>query len=196
MFTVIIPTMWRSEYTPKLLNDLNNCPEVGEIILIENTPEGENKVVGKTRYISQGRNIYVNPAWNWGVREAKYENICICNDDVNFSTSVFRSPYIRVQGVVGMASDNYYVESDLSLETFDKRPWGWGCLIFTKKSLYKPIPEDLLIACGDDYLIQELPAFALRGLKVDTRISTTSFNPEFFPIQDNDLKLFNEKYRR
>jgi hypothetical protein len=142
MFTVIIPTMWRSEYTPKLLNDLNNCPEVGEIILIENTPGGENKVVGKTRYMSQGRNIYVNPAWNWGVREAKYENICICNDDVNFSTSVFISPYIRVQGVVGMASDNYYVESDLSLETFDKRPWGWGCLIFTK--IYRLDDDDLL----------------------------------------------------
>ena len=38
----------------------------------------------KVQRLEQDNNIFVNPAWNLGVEQAKNENICICNDDVLF----------------------------------------------------------------------------------------------------------------
>ncbi len=36
MFSVIVPTMWRSERTLPMLQKLNDCDYVSEIILIDN----------------------------------------------------------------------------------------------------------------------------------------------------------------
>lgn len=196
-FSVIIPTMWKSEYTPELLDRLCECDYVGEVIIIDNNPYGFKADHWKIKVVTKGYNIYVNPSWNIGVELAKYENICLCNDDVLFNPSVFE--FLSKQmgnGVYGISTENYYLNGD-SIFTYNpikSRCWGWGCVIFLKKKHYVSIPSDLLIACGDDFLISRLPAFEVKGLKVVTKISTTSFDPIYFPIQDNDLKLYKEKY--
>jgi hypothetical protein len=175
---------------PKLIADLQGCEYVGEIIVIDNSglyvPIYDKEIVYKP-----GRNIYVNPAWNLGVTMATFENVCICNDDVNFDTSVFEFMATRCQGVIGMDTDNYYNSGVLQISSITERNWGWGCVIFTTRSDYKMIPEQLLIACGDDYLIKHTKSYKLSGLRVITKVSTTSLSPEFLPIQARDKQIFD-----
>ena len=78
-FSVVIPTMWYSDKTHRNLVNLNDCDEVGEIILIDNnTPLKPDYIdnLDKVRYLPQKENIFVNPAWNLGVRESVYTYIC------------------------------------------------------------------------------------------------------------------------
>ena len=74
MFSVIIPTMWRSMRLLGMLHRLYNSDDVDEIILIDNDKDSrfsfENK---KIKILEQDENIFVNPAWNLGVKEAKNE---------------------------------------------------------------------------------------------------------------------------
>lgn len=191
-FSVIIPTLLKSPYLRKLLIDLEGCPEVGEVIIIDNV--GVMRGEGKQRILSKGKNIFVNPAWNWGVKEAKYDYICLCNDDVNFDTKVFKF-LLNKKGITGLDTDCYYNSGELKIEKINERNWGWGCVIFFPKKEYKEIPDDLLIACGDDYLIKNCNCYKLKGLKVDTKISTTSLLPEFLGIQKQDLETYNKKYK-
>ena len=191
-FSVIIPTLLKSPFLRRLLIDLEECPEVGEVIIIDNV--GVIKGEGKQRILSEKKNIFVNPAWNWGVREAKFDYICLCNDDVNFDPKIFKF-MLGKKGITGLDTDCYYNAGELGIERITERNWGWGCLIFFHKKEYKEIPNDLLIACGDDYLIKNCETYKLKGLKVDTKISTTSLLPEFLDIQKQDLEIYNKKYR-
>ena len=92
-YSVIIPTLWKSDRTKKLLSDLNECEYVDEIIIIDNTGTEERDILPtiypKLRMVSKGKNIYVNPAWNLGVELAKNDLIALVNDDINFDTNVF-----------------------------------------------------------------------------------------------------------
>ena len=191
MFTVIIPTLWKSYRTASLLADLENCPLVGEIIIIDNANSGYQSN-GKIKILSQKKNIFVNPAWNLGVSLAKFQQVCIANDDINFDTDVFEFLNGKITGVIGMDSDNYGLKKSttFAISKIEQRCWGWGCLFFVNKNDYKPIPNNLLIACGDDYLIKMLSAYVLSGLSIQTEVSTTSFSPEFLPIQSQDLINF------
>ena len=73
-YTVIIPTLWKSDRTKQLLSDLNACEYVDEIIVINNQlTDVLDAKVEKVRHISFGKNIYVNPAWNKGIELAKNE---------------------------------------------------------------------------------------------------------------------------
>lgn len=190
MYSVIIPTLLKSELIWKLLDDLNNCPEVGEILVIDNSGRFKSDLE-KVKRIEVPENIFVNPAWNLGVSLAQFENICLCNDDVNFDCRVF-SEIPDPEGVIGQFTGNYYLshEDTLEIEEIIDRPSGWGCLMFLRREDYKPIPEFLKIACGDDYLLKSLPAFQLKGLKIHTRMSSTSLLPEFYQIQENDIREF------
>jgi hypothetical protein len=193
MWTCIIPTLWRSSRIHQLLTDLINCAEVGEIILVDNAPR-EAVTLPKVRQIICQENIFVNPSWNLGVSLATYENIAIINDDVNFDTSIFATlePQIKHIGVCGMMFENYSKKKTETIKIFPlvERPYGWGCLIFLHKSNYVEIPNDLKIACGDDYLIKFAPkATKLLGLQIESDISTTTQLPEFGEqqIKDNEL---------
>ena len=39
--------------------------------------EQENEITDKIKLITKGHNIFVNPAWNWGVEVSKNENLVI-----------------------------------------------------------------------------------------------------------------------
>ena len=199
MFTAIIPTLWKSKRIVKLLQDLNDCPYVGEIILIDNDPRNNSLPTSfeKIQVVTSGENMYVNAAWNYGASVAKFDNLLICNDDVNFDPS-FLSIFKFQQGIVGMAGENYSrkeTATDLHTKAMTSRPYGWGCIMLIAKANYVPIPDDLLIANGDDWLAKHATPYVLHGLKIDSEISTTSGLPEFGMIQLNDNKVYDEKYR-
>lgn len=200
MFTAIIPTMWRSPRITQLITDLCACEYVGEVIVIDNAPqvEAEWNFHEKLCVKFMQENIYVNPSWNLGALDAKYDNLLICNDDINFNPA-FLSIYddsLQHVGIIGMAWENYQLKADhnIHLKPMKERPYGWGCLMLVHKSKYITIPSDLLIANGDDWLAQHATPFVLHGLAVQSEISTTSRLEEFGMIQLNDNETYKRKY--
>jgi GT2 family glycosyltransferase len=200
-FSVIIPTLWKSGRTRKLLEDLNDSEYVGEIIIIDNSRDNRIIYLDKVKVYNQLENIYVNPAWNLGVSLSKYENLLLCNDDINFDTKVleYLLSVIDDIGVIGQSSSNYvnFIKDKPNVIPFTKRPHGWGCLICIKKNKWLDIPNELKIACGDDYLINNVKggAYSLTNVNIFTEMSTTSSSSiELINIQLNDIKIYKSKY--
>lgn len=192
-WSVIIPTLWKSNRIHRLLTDLSNCDEVGEIILIDNA-NGQKVEIPKVKHVRLKENIFVNPAWNFGVELAMNEHIAILNDDVNFNTNIFGWLLSQELGVCGLAYENYTIKQDRKYQLFEitERNYGWGCAIFTTKTNYTPIDERLKIACGDDWLIKYAThPQKIVGLQVISEISTTSNLQEYGHQQylDNQLWL-------
>jgi hypothetical protein len=179
MFSVIIPTMWRYKPFVKFLNDLQQCPLVDHIDIIDNdnarrprdlpyeldggylAQNGSPKIL----FWIPGRNIYVNPAWNAGVAGAKNDKICILNDDFLFDLRVF----YRVDkllddlkaGVIGTAPGDHPTltgQPKLTTGAIDIIPhtnqhlWGFGYAMFLHKRNWEPIPEDIKVFAGDNWI--------------------------------------------
>ena len=200
MFTAIIPTMWKSPRITQLIADLCNCDEVGEVLIIDNDPTNEQPFTNHSKIAIHLmiENTFVNPAWNYGVERAKYDNIAIINDDVNFDADVFKIYDCSLQqiGIIGMASENYSLKKthNIHLKLMKSRPYGWGCFMMLHKSKYVPIPDDLLIANGDDWLAKHATPFVLHGLAIQSEISTTSRIDEFGMQQLKDNETYMTKY--
>lgn len=171
-FSVIIPTMWKYPFFCNFLDDLVIHPLVDEIIIIDNDQleRPDNDVLNnqKIKLISNGFNIFVNPAWNLGVRLAKNEHICVMNDDVLFDTRVFRKvlPVMKDTnfGCAGAHPGEEHLgqipfrDGSIDLVEWKERlshhnfVFGFGTLFFVNKSTWFKIPETLSIYYGDDWV--------------------------------------------
>lgn len=196
-FSVIIPTMWYSDKIHRLLGNLEQSPLVGEIILIDNNKLKRPAQINDTekiRIIEQEQNIYVNPSWNLGVELSNFNNICISNDDLIWDVQVLPLILDNIEiGVIGQSCSNYdrNPEFQPKIEPITKREWGWGCCFFIHKSKWIPIPSELKIACGDDFLISKINSFKVSGLPLEyEQVSITSIKPEFFGLQQTDIENY------
>lgn len=198
-FSIIIPTLWKSNRTHTLINDLEMCDAVGEIIIIDNAQNSKHyRDWSKAQIIVPDENLFVAGSWNIGVGLAKFNNIALCNDDINFHTSIFSS-FINfgIPGIIGQASENYHNDYSYSMPTLSNmpaiRPWGWGCLIFLQKTFWKNIPEQLRIWHNDDWLVKFNPAskLVLHNFSIRTEMSTTSDLQEFSYIKQQDTEYWN-----
>jgi hypothetical protein len=199
-YTVIIPTLWKSNRTKKLLSDLNECEYVDEIIVINNqlTDVLDGKVE-KVRHVSFGGNIYVNPAWNKGIELAKNECIALCNDDINFDPNIFgliTKDILMEYGIIGQSEFNYKgnnTDEPIIEKWLGKvRDWGWGCLIIFDKKDWINIPNDIKIWYGDDYIFKCNPATKsiLKNFNIQTEMSTTSDEKQWDEIKKKDYEYF------
>jgi hypothetical protein len=201
--------MWRSEYTIKLLKQLDDSNLVSETILIDNDPIKKPNLskFTKIKYLTKGHNIYVNPAWNWGVNESKNELIAICNDDILFNVNQTLELVLKNQhglGCFGMSGFNFIESTEFpgfikveKKEQLDQhlKGNGWGALIFLKKSNWIEIPNSLKIWFGDDWISKtNKPVYLLRlASKIDDLgKSTTVSEPVFNPILTNDRIVWNK----
>jgi len=190
--TFIIPTMWRSKRTTALLESLEIQPEVEEIIVIDNDrlnrPELPN--IDKLNIITSGRNMYVNPSWNLGVRMATTEYIALCNDDITFDARYIGDILNNIKPgmIIGQHSENYELKEQAAIYThkITARCNGYGCLMFMRTEDYHEIPEVMKVSFGDDFLFSRLNSYVCRGLKIETEMSTTSSEPEFIQQAEND----------
>jgi glycosyltransferase involved in cell wall biosynthesis len=204
-FSVIIPTLWKSNRTKKLIKDLNDCQYVDEIIIIDNTGTEERDILPtiypKLRMVSKGENIYVNPAWNLGVELAKNECVALCNDDINFDPNIFGvidESILTYVGIIGMGEGNYKDEIDKERGSYidiwepGVNDWGWGCLILLKKSHWLPIPNDIKIWYGDNIIkdVNSVSKGVLRNFKIETEMSTTSDETEWDEVKKKDYEYF------
>ena len=199
-YTVIIPTLWKSNRTKKLLSDLNDCEYVDEIIVINNQlTDVLDAKVEKVRHISFGKNIYVNPAWNKGIELAKNECIALCNDDINFDPNIFgliTKDILMEYGIIGQSEFNYKgnnTDEPIIEKWLGKvRDWGWGCLIIFDKKDWINIPNDIKIWYGDDYIFKCNPATKsiLKNFNIQTEMSTTSDEKEWDEVKKKDYEYF------
>ena len=147
---------------------------VDEILIIDNSLQNYSFINEKVRVIVPQENLFVNPSWNLGVREARNEYVCLANDDIripnNFCTKVLEK-FSDDFGVVGM--DNAYVTNtrnkdnkvvidinkvelndsrEVNFKPVKYRTHNFGIMMFFKKENYVEIPEDLKIFYKKDLL--------------------------------------------
>jgi hypothetical protein len=198
MWTVVIPTIWKSNILIELLNSLELCNEVSQIILIDNNTEKQD--LGKHKFyklnvIEQEKNIYVNPAWNLGCSMSENENICICNDDVLFETHLFQhiEKVLTPKQVIGCHPKNF-VEKKIDFQLNDGHfiAEGWGCVFFLKKSTFVEIPNEIKIWCGDDWLACKIKSVKNFTFPVKTKMSVSSSIPYLNKIAIEDKRLFKK----
>lgn len=197
-FSVIIPTLWIPKTFKQLLNDLNNCELISEIIIIDNNPNDKIDLskFNKIKYYSEGKNIYVNPAWNKGVELSKNNLIAICNDDIIFSvneTFEFISKNVDKLGVIGVHTQCINnKKSNIELFETDKRLWGSGTLMFVKKEKWVNIPKELKIWFGDDFIFHKnKPAYTINIPNFQTKMSESHNAFDYIKtIIENDKKTW------
>lgn len=184
MISVIIPTMWKAmEYTTQFLRALDDHPLVGEILLIDNDQTKKDddllKTITKLNYWTfEEKNIYVNPAWNFGAKNAKFDKLFIINDDVLVNLSQMEKLYDEItpdKGMIGFSYMSYCTYTldaydtlknsgfgeDISLEIIDPRQYPknsgmphpfYGSAYFIHKESYFEIPKEFRIYYGDLYI--------------------------------------------
>ncbi|MEV7100382.1 glycosyltransferase family 2 protein [Micrococcus luteus] len=181
-FSVIIPTLQKADELPGLVEQCAAHPRVLEVIVVNNAPTPLSWESPKVRVLQQERNIFVNPAWNLGAREASGEFLAIVNDDVRFDDAAFSlaARGLRWFGVVG-PDRSCFVQSGLErprlrLARSSATMFGFGTFMCVRRSDYIPIPEEMRIWGGDDWLIsqQRRPPGVILGVPFATEMGTTS----------------------
>ncbi len=180
MISVIIPTMWRAQHIHKMLPMLNLNPVIGEIILVDNDPHRANHaqltLIDKLVYLPQTENIYVNPAWNLGVKTAKYDKFMFLNDDCLMNLNCMFDIYKAItpdKGLLGFSELSYCgfaieifntvkesgmgdyitIEESYGTNELSGMPhFSYGSVMFCHRDSYYEIPEEFKIYYGDLFL--------------------------------------------
>ena len=182
-FSVIIPTMWRSDKILKMLPIYENCELVKEIIIIDNDPKltPNLKLCSKVIYYSNGENLYVNPSWNIGYSLSNFKTI-LANDDIIIHniTEVLNKILNTNYDIIGidLKSKNTDEVTIIDLPKYDKNKplgsefYGFGCFMYVKN--YKYIPNNIKIWYGDDFLFYNSTTKGiLKNCKLDYSVSDT-----------------------
>ena len=148
MITFIMPTLWRAR---EIYNSIDNFKKITnknvELILIDNKNSNFVDTDPRITVIKCSKNIFVNPAWNLGVKLAKNEYICLLNDDIHFNFTTIINNFQKIWseyknvGIIGYNANKrteYNVDlnndSDvLTLTEINSVPIGFGCCMFMKK---------------------------------------------------------------
>jgi glycosyltransferase involved in cell wall biosynthesis len=201
--------------TNSLLESLYEDTAVSEVIIIDNTDDRKNldKISKheKLQIHSQGKNIYVNPAWNLGVSIAKEDVVAIINDDVTIPNNLLyglTQANFEGTGIIGachptiqqVETPTRFEVDEVSLFPVQDRMWGYGIFMAMHKNNYINIPEDMLIWCGDDYLFHQNKAIGKQNYvlacPIQTKMSSTSDDNMFDEIKNKDLEMYNLKYKK
>ena len=207
--TVVIPTLLKNkEVLNKLLKNIDQDNAVSEIILIDNSCQGFESKFEKVRTIKPKQNLFVNPSWNLGIKEAKEKYVALVNDDLlvcqNFftkcmdvigKTEKFGCLGMASESVINIQSSEYPKETEFSFEAendINNRPVNWGTIIILDKTLFQPINEKIKIWCGDDYIRwimheQKYNVYKLTNAVIYHLGSLSSSNPALFEMEINDI---------
>lgn len=201
VFSVIIPTLQRSGDLRAIVNQCAKHPLVLEILVINNASTPLFWESPKVRVLQQDENIFVNPAWNLGAREAQGKYLAIVNDDVRFDDEIFDyCAKILGRGLYGMIGIDGSIINQKStakithrLATYEHVAIGFGTFMAMRRNAYVPVPDPMKIWGGDDWLFlsQSRPNAVLRNTKFETDMSITSGSPEFQRMRMEELRITN-----
>jgi len=189
--------MWRSKRTKGLLDSLNKCKHVDEIIIIDNNKEKcpDLSKFSKVVYVPQSENIYVNPAWNLGVSKSRNDYVCLINDDITLEVDLFFDACFNSnKPAIGMNKKSWSCETvkSISIDQGHHLGHGWGCCIFLEKKYWVDIPDQMKIWRGDVWICKNYPSVHSILIKARTEMGTTSKAQEMSKIKKNDLKYWDE----
>jgi GR25 family glycosyltransferase involved in LPS biosynthesis len=197
-FSIIIPTMWRSDKIFKMLPIYEKSKYVKEIIIIDNEPSKKTDLskYSKIKYYSENTNIYVNPAWNVGYTISKYELI-LANDDIIIQDldKVLNLLLETNYDIVGV-NLKPILDKGMEILPINEFPGNsYGCFMYIKN--YRYIPEKYKIWFGDDILFSsaENPGILVNS-GIETKASETlnSNNKELRnEIAKKDTELFSKE---
>jgi len=204
-FSIIIPTMWKSELIYQMLLKYNASEFVAEIIIISNSQIDADLLkvstlnLSKVIFYSTGRNNYVNAAWNVGSMLAKY-TVVLANDDIiihNIDLLFLGISLYKEYDLIGATVNN--LANFKGIISWDKEKGfprkSFGCFMVCRN--YYKIPEVMKILCGDNWLFDHAKLVGIIGAGyIQTPISVTiKSDPEFLKIglRDKDIYrgLFN-----
>lgn len=216
MLSVVIPTLYRSESIYRTILELSREDSVGEIILVDNTPNDRPFRLDRLVHVLEGRNTYVNPAWNKGVSMARHDKVCLLNDDIFFDWSLLSMVAQMLTadvGFIGMHPDN--MSNDRPGPFYDggpslvqpppdgktragHRPTNWGTCIFFDKASWDPIPDDMLVWGGDDWLFYRSPRqnYLLRGVNCRGQQSASVESMDMKDVTARDMDSMAGHVRR
>jgi GT2 family glycosyltransferase len=207
MISVIMPTMWKGKSVWRAIREILMQESVGELILIDNSEEDNgNKPFARNYsehliYVEEGKNTYVNPAWNKGVKLAKFDKLLFVNDDVETDWSFINKleEYITAdRGMIGAGVSCWQGPHNHSgVVPIGHRTNCYGCVFAMHKDSYVEIPEDLKVHYGDDWLFTKSgkPNYEIRGWKMGGESEQTSGGAEFNSIKERDKELWLTKYQ-
>lgn len=202
-FSVIIPTIWRTQNIFDLLPVLESIPQVAEILLIDNAPgpgtgeRAQRLDFSKLIKLDQSENVYVNAAWNLGAQHAKCSKLCLLNDDIFFQPAAFSSllqSYRNEYGLAGLAKSCFGQVANNCAPEFrptGRRNCGFGCLMLLSRDQYVEIPSQFRIFCGDQFLFRSSRSrHKIINFHVHTRprMSATSAAREFKHVKQEDKR--------
>jgi hypothetical protein len=202
-YTVVIPTMWRSDLLYLALKQYVNSLWINEIILIDNNHNlvNQKKIKDKkVKIISKKENLFVNPSWNIGCELSNNDNIIFINDDVFISDI---NKLIKVIDnsnfdLVGLDLKNSNKHEEIVITEIDKktkRPYGFGCCFFIKKEKFKTIPNEIKIWYGDDiqyYSILNKAMVSIPKIQFEMSKTVNSIENLFSIVNDNDNPRYLE----
>lgn len=200
-FSVIIPTMWKCDILKLAIKEYNKSKFIDEIIIVDNDPQSKFEIEHseKIKYLSEGKNIYVNPAWNWGVVESKNEHLIFANDDIcinDLDSILIKFCDIDLE-IIGLDGNN--INSNLGFKikhSIGSIPKGYGYFFHLKKSNYIPIPNDLKIFYGDVILYNSLKkryTFYYDNIILKKSVTSNLFIDEY---HNSDRPNFKNKYEK
>jgi glycosyltransferase involved in cell wall biosynthesis len=163
---------------------------IGEIIVVDNNnSERPNRSVlsnPKIKILNFNRNTFVNEAWNKGVEAAKYDKLCFCKDDIIFDSRVFNRTYDHITpelGVMGVSVapwQEYITDGIINIKNYEAGDgqWGFSLCFFMHKSRYEPVPEQLKLFFGDNFVFdnclwRNLPIKVIKNIWFYTPNSVT-----------------------
>jgi len=167
MISVIIPTIWlHPDAVHHIINQLILESSIGEIILINNNRNYENSSIPnhpKLVLVVPEKNIGCNPAWNIGAKMASFDKLFFLSDDFAFDFSICKyiEPHItETRGLI--LSNTNSSSNDMPIRLVpanwpENRTLGWASGFFVHKKVYNPIPEQLKVYCGDNWLLDTIP---------------------------------------
>jgi len=208
MISFVIPTIYKSPRLIQLLQDLNGCDYVSEILVVEDTHSNgmlDNITLKKVKILPFTEKRYCNGAWNYGVEKSSNYYYALCSDDINFNPRLiidvlnFYKQHPQT-GFIGMHPSQFETQIEPLVYGFERKQDieavnGWGCLMFSHKLNKVVIPNDLKHWCGDSYCLNysKFPNYSYLGEKIYTEMSTSS-SPEILKIGEQDQKTYIEKY--
>ena len=83
MITFIIPTIWKAEEIYKSIEQFKRLEnKKAELIIVDNTHSDFYDSDPRITIVKCSNNIFVNPAWNIGVKLTRNKYICLLRDAI------------------------------------------------------------------------------------------------------------------
>lgn len=178
--------MWKAKYDLLImLLKYEQCDLITEVIIIDNCHKDniDTSFFSKVRILQQEENIYVNPAWNLGVQEAKTELVVLANDDIVIDDFESYMKFVLLnlkRGMVFGFDINCFPNKRLNglkekeIKPISKIQHGYGVFLIFYKDDHKPIPPIFKVWYGDWWIHYWLDAYSIDGVNVETVMRTTS----------------------